>query len=54
MAHPYHHAVRSARLFGGAPEDYLAVHDWFDESKAITPFATEELKGLPDTYPFGL
>jgi hypothetical protein len=34
MAHPYHHAVRSARLFGGQPEDYLAIHDWFDESKA--------------------
>jgi hypothetical protein len=34
MAHPYHHAVRSARLFGGKPEDYLALHDWFDESKA--------------------
>jgi protein-L-isoaspartate(D-aspartate) O-methyltransferase len=27
---------------------------WFDESKAITPLGTEELKGLPDTYPFGL
>jgi hypothetical protein len=34
MAHPYHHAVRSARLFGGVPDDYLAIHDWFDESKA--------------------
>lgn len=34
MAHPYHHAVRSAKLFGGQPEDYLAIHDWFDESKA--------------------
>ena len=34
MAHPYHHAVRSARLFGGAPDDYLAIHNWFDESKA--------------------
>jgi hypothetical protein len=34
MAHPYHQAVRSARLFGGLPGDYLAIHDWFDESKA--------------------
>jgi hypothetical protein len=33
VAHPYHHAVRSARLFGGKPEDYLAIHDWFDQSK---------------------
>ena len=36
MAHPYHHAVRSARLFGGTPEDCLAIHDWFDASKQIT------------------
>jgi protein-L-isoaspartate(D-aspartate) O-methyltransferase len=27
---------------------------WFDETKAVTPLHTEELKGLPDTYPFGL
>jgi hypothetical protein len=26
--------VRSAQLFGGLPEDYLKIHDWFDESKA--------------------
>lgn len=37
MAHPWHHAVRSAKLFGGRAEDYLAVHDWFDESKAHLP-----------------
>ena len=34
MAHPYHHAISSAKQFGGAPEDYQAIHDWFDESKA--------------------
>jgi protein-L-isoaspartate(D-aspartate) O-methyltransferase len=27
---------------------------WFDETEAITPLGTKELKGLPDTYPFGL
>jgi len=27
---------------------------WFDETKAVTPIHAEELKGLPDTYPFGL
>jgi len=37
MAHPWHHAVRSAKLFGGKAEDYLAVHSWFDESKAHMP-----------------
>jgi erythromycin esterase-like protein len=27
---------------------------WFDETTAVTPFSTIELKGLPDTYPFGV
>lgn len=27
---------------------------WFDETTAVTPLRTEELTGLPDTYPFGL
>lgn len=27
---------------------------WFDQTKAVTPFKTEELQGLPDTYPFGV
>ncbi len=27
---------------------------WFDESAAVSPLQTEELEGLPDTYPFGL
>jgi len=35
MAHSYHHAVSSARKFGGAPADYQAVHDWLDGSKLI-------------------
>ena len=37
MAHPYHHALRSAKLFGGTADDYLAIHNWFDESKAHLP-----------------
>ena len=35
MAHSYHHAVSSARKFGGIPADYQAVHDWIDGSKQI-------------------
>ena len=35
MAHSYHHAVSSARKFGGMPEDYIAIHSWFDRSKEI-------------------
>lgn len=34
MATPYHHAASSAKKFGGVAEDYLAVHQWFDASKA--------------------
>ena len=34
MAHPWHHAVSSARKYGGRPEDYLEIHGWFDASKS--------------------
>ena len=34
---PYHHAVSSAAKYGGTPDDYLAIHQWFDESKAFFP-----------------
>ena len=27
---------------------------WIDTTSAITPLATSELQGMPDTYPFGL
>jgi len=27
---------------------------WFDSSRAVTPLATAEIMGLPDTYPFGV
>jgi len=35
MAHPLQHAQSSARKFGGKPEDYIEIHNWFDESKAF-------------------
>ena len=35
MAHSYHHALSSARRWGGTPEDYLHVHTWLDSSKLI-------------------
>jgi hypothetical protein len=35
MAHPLKHSESSARKFGGKPEDYLPIHNWFDESKAF-------------------
>jgi hypothetical protein len=33
MAHPWHHALSSARRWGGRPEDYLAIHTFFDDTK---------------------
>lgn len=35
MAHAWHHAVASARRWGGKPEDYLPVHEFLDASKLI-------------------
>lgn len=37
MAHPEIHAQNSVKLFGGKLEDYLAIHHWFDETKANFP-----------------
>jgi len=37
MAHPLRHAENSANKFGGKAEDYLPIHNWFDESKAFFP-----------------
>ena len=37
MAHSFHHAQSSAKRFGGVPEDYLPIHDWFDCTKELEP-----------------
>jgi hypothetical protein len=34
---PYTHAKNSAREFGGRPEDYQRLHDWFDQTKMCLP-----------------
>jgi hypothetical protein len=34
MAHPYDHARSSAKKWGGDPEEYLEIHQWFDETKS--------------------
>jgi hypothetical protein len=34
MAHPWQHSLSSVNKFGGKPEDYLHIHQWFDESKS--------------------
>jgi hypothetical protein len=34
MSNPLVHAERSARQWGGTPDDYLSLHQWFDATKA--------------------
>jgi hypothetical protein len=34
---PFHHAQSSAARHGGRAEDYLAIHQFFDETKAFLP-----------------
>ena len=36
MAHPLQHAKSSVQKFGGKEEDYIDIHNWFDETKAWT------------------
>jgi hypothetical protein len=35
MAHCYYHALSSVRKWGGSVDDYLELHQWFDQSKSI-------------------
>lgn len=37
MSNPLVHAERAARKWGGVPEDYLPVHQFFDSTKAHVP-----------------
>ena len=34
MSHPVEHAKSSVKKWGGSIEDYLDIHNWFDETKA--------------------
>ena len=37
MSNPLVHAERAAQKWGGVPEDYLPVHQFFDSTKAHVP-----------------
>jgi hypothetical protein len=37
MSHPLHHSISSQRKHQGIIEDYLPIHNWFDETKAHYP-----------------
>ena len=43
MAHPLKHAKSSVKKWGGIEEDYIHIHDWFDESKAWIPHSKHRL-----------
>jgi protein-L-isoaspartate(D-aspartate) O-methyltransferase len=45
LASHYFHAVLPKQF-----DEYV----WIDNTRAVTPFASVEMKGLPDTYPFGV
>lgn len=34
MSHSFYHAKSSAKRFGGIWEDYIELHEWFDQTKA--------------------
>jgi hypothetical protein len=36
VAHSYYRALSSAKTWGGTADDYLRIHQWFDESKMIS------------------
>jgi hypothetical protein len=40
---PYLHSRISAKKFGGIPEDYIEIHDWFDSTKGHIPDARHRL-----------
>jgi len=35
VSHAHYHCQSSVRKFGGQPEDYAAIHDWFDATKEM-------------------
>jgi hypothetical protein len=37
MATPVHHAISSVKNWGGKLEDYIAIHNWFDDTKGLSP-----------------
>lgn len=34
---PHIHSVISAKRFGGIPDDYIKIHNWFDQTKSNVP-----------------
>ncbi len=45
---------RASHYFQAVLPRQFDEYIWFDDTRAVTPFDTGELAGLPDTYPFGV
>jgi protein-L-isoaspartate(D-aspartate) O-methyltransferase len=45
---------RESHYFQAVLPEQFDEYIWFDWTRAVTPLVTGELKGMPDTYPFGL
>ena len=45
---------RASHYFQAVLPRQFDEYIWFDDTRAVTPFDTAELAGLPDTYPFGI
>ncbi|MGA7971871.1 MAG: protein-L-isoaspartate(D-aspartate) O-methyltransferase [Pseudolabrys sp.] len=45
---------RASHYFQAVLPRQFDEYIWFDNTRAVTPFDTAELAGLPDTYPFGV
>jgi protein-L-isoaspartate(D-aspartate) O-methyltransferase len=45
---------RASHYFQAVLPDQFDEYVWFDTTGPVQPFATQELEGMPDTYPFGL
>ena len=45
---------RASHYFDAVLPRQFDEYIWFDETSAVTPLKAAALKGLPDTYPFGL
>jgi erythromycin esterase-like protein len=44
----------ASHYFGANLPQQFDEYVWFDNTQAVTPLDTAEVKGLPDTYPFGV
>jgi protein-L-isoaspartate(D-aspartate) O-methyltransferase len=47
-------AERESHYFFAVLPEQFDEYIWFDRTRAVATLATQQLKGLPDTYPFGL